>query len=58
MILPLKMQCDWNDWNRIVTRRQTQAVIDNRKENSRRIRHVYKMGDQILIILFVDERRK
>ena len=55
MILPLKIQCDSN---RIVTRRRTQAVSDNRKENSRRIRHDYNIGDQILIILSVDERRK
>ena len=55
IILPLKMQCDWN---RIVTQRRTQAVSDNRKENSHHIRHDYNIGDQILIILSTDERRK
>ena len=55
MKLPLKIQCDWN---RIVTRRRTKAVADNRKENSRRIRHDYQIGDKILIILSADERRK
>ena len=55
MTLPLKIHCDWN---RIVTRRKTQAVTDNQKENSRRIRHEYKIGDKILISLSADERRK
>ena len=55
MILPLKIHCGWN---RIVTRRKTQAVTDNQKENIRRIRHEYKIGDEILIILSADERRK
>ena len=55
MILPLKIQCDWN---RIVTRRLIQAVYDNRKENDCHIRHDYQIGDQILIILSADERRK
>ena len=55
MILPLKIQCDWN---RIVTRRRTQAVYDDRKENSRRIRHNFQIREQILIILSADERRK
>ena len=43
MILPLKIQCDWN---RIVTRRRTKDVAD------------YQIGDKILIILSADERRK
>ena len=41
-----------------MTRRNTQAVTDNLKENSRRIRHEYKIGDKILIFLSADERRK
>ena len=39
-------------------RRRTQAANDNRKENSHRIRHTYNIGDEILIILSADERRK
>ena len=41
-----------------MTRRKLQAVTENQKENSRRIRHEYKIGDEILIILSADERRK
>ena len=55
MTLPLKIHCDWN---RIVTRRKTQAVTYILKENSRHIRHKYKIGDEILIFLSADERRK
>ena len=55
MILPLKIHCDWN---RIVTRRKTQAITYILKENSRHIRHKYKIGDEILIFLSANERRK
>ena len=55
MILPLNMNCDCN---LIVIRQRTQAASDNRKENSRRIYHDYNSGDEILIILSTDERRK
>ena len=39
-----------------MTRRNTQAVTYNLKENSRRIRHEYKIGDKIFFS--ADERRK
>ena len=55
VILTLKIQCDLNH---IVTWTRTQTVYDNRKENSLCIRCEYQIGDQILIILSADERRK
>ena len=39
-------------------RRRTQAANHNRKEYIHRIRHTYNIGDEILIILSADERRK
>jgi hypothetical protein len=38
------------DWNYMQQRRQRTAAINNRKENSRRIPHQYKIGDEVLKI--------
>ena len=38
--------------------KKNQAINDKQKANNHRIHHQYSNGDLILIIMFIDERRK
>jgi hypothetical protein len=46
MVLPIKFMADWGP---IEQQRQKEMVHNNRRENSSRISHDYKVGDKILI---------
>jgi hypothetical protein len=46
MVLPVAFKTEWAE---IVQRKQEQIIRDNARENSRRIVHEYKVGDQVLI---------
>ena len=46
MILPIKCRADWEA---IRFRRQKEIDRNNKKENKRRVKHTYNVGDKVLI---------
>jgi hypothetical protein len=46
MLLPIKIK---TDWARIRQRKQDIINVNNRKENSRRIEHEYRVGDKVIL---------
>ena len=46
MVLPIRFKADWAA---IIKRKQQQIAKDNARENNRRIRHTYKVGDKVLL---------
>ena len=54
MIMQLKMNSNWND---IAAARRKQKILDNVRENAKRIPHTYRINDKILIQLNSYERK-
>ena len=46
MLLPIQLK---TDWARIRQRKQDIINVNNRKENSKRIEHEYRVGDKVLL---------
>ena len=46
MILPIEFKTNWAN---IIQRKQTQVIKDNVHENTKRIPHIYKVGDKVLM---------
>jgi hypothetical protein len=46
MLLPIQLK---TDWARIRQRKQNLIDINNRKENSKRIEHEYRVGEKVLL---------
>ena len=46
MILPLQFKANWED---ICAKRQLQIDKDNKRENAKRIKYIYRIGDKVLV---------
>lgn len=55
MIMPIQFKADWE---KIRVKRQLQINKDNERENKRRIKHNYNVGDKILVTDPISIKRK